>query len=291
MTDNSDNKPLIFRNALAAFERYWKTVLGTAVLMTLAAGLYALLADPVFEAEVTMIALDEEDASSASMPSGLASIAAGAGVSLESNNYLRVVSMATLESKSFIQSFIESEKLMPTLFADQWDATEENWQDASPTFNDAFELFDEDIMAVSQDFQTGLTTLSIRWHDPDTAAYWANELVYALNVEMRQRAITEAEESIAYLEMERDLTSVIGVQQAIHDLIETQLNRKMQANVRNEYAFRVIDPATAPDADDPIFPKFLLLLCAGLVFGLMLGTGIALLRDFAGIRQDVPQAA
>lgn len=291
MQSDEFDKPLIFRNALLAFARYWRTVIATILLLTTLAGVYALLAEPVFEAEVTMIAMDEDDGASTSMPSGLASIAAGAGVSLESDNYLRIVSLATLQSRSFIKSFIDNAGLLPVLFTDDWDATDDRWKDEAPTINDAYELYAEEIMSVSQDFQTGLTTLGIRWRDPHEAADWANSLVEALNHEMRQRAITEAEESIAYLQMERESTSVLGVQKAIHDLIETQLNRKMQANVRNEYAFRVIDPATAPDADDPVFPKLVLLLCAGALLGLILGIAIAVVRDFSSLRTATPQAA
>ena len=291
MASNETGKPMIFRNAIGAFARYWKTVFGTAVLMTLLAGAYAIVAEPVFEAEITMIAMDEDDSGSSSMPSGLASIAAGAGVSLESDNYLRIVSLATLQSRSFIKSFIENAGLLPVLYAHKWDAGQGRWDDDKPTINDAHELFADEIMSVSQDFQTGLTTLGIRWRDPHQATEWANALVDSLNHVMRQRAISEAEESIAYLQMERESTSVIGVQQAIHDLIETQLNRKMRANVRNEYAFRVIDPATAPDLDDPVFPQLVLLLCAGALVGLMLGVAIVVVRDFSSQHTATTQGA
>ena len=279
MTPSKEDRPLVFRNTWSTFVHDWRTIVLCILSLTLLAGAYALIAEPVFEAEVTMIAMDEDDAASASMPSGLASIAAGAGVSLESNNYLRVVSLATLQSRSFIRSFIENSGLLPVLYADDWDADSGEWSDEAPTINDACERFSDDILSVSQDFQTGLTTLGIRWRDPHQAADWANTLVEAVNHEVRQRAIAEASESIAYLQMERESTSVIGVQQAIDDLIETQLNRQMQANVRGEYAFRVIDPATAPDDDDPVFPKLLLLLCAGSLIGLMLGIAIVIVRD------------
>ena len=109
-------------------------------------------------------------------------------------------------------------ELLPILFPDDWDDERRIWTAEKPTLNDAYELFTDEIMSVSQDFQTGLTTVGIRWHDPDVAADWSNSLVDTLNREMRQRAIDEAGESIAYLKKELEATSVLGVQQAIHDL-------------------------------------------------------------------------
>ena len=280
MSNEAIEQPLIFKNAVMAFSRYWLTVLVSSILFTAMAASYAIVAKPVFLAEVTMIAMDDKDSMSSSMPSGLATIAAGAGLNMQSN-YLRIVSMATLQSQMFMKSFINNAELLPILFPDDWDDERRIWTAEKPTLNDAYELFTDEIMSVSQDFQTGLTTVGIRWHDPDVAADWSNSLVDTLNREMQQRAIDEAGESIAYLKKELEATSVLGVQQAIHDLIETQLNRQMRANVRSEYAFRVIDPASAPDKDDPVFPRFAVLLIAGALLGFMLGIAIAVVRDFS----------
>jgi uncharacterized protein involved in exopolysaccharide biosynthesis len=39
----------------------------------------------------------------------------------------------------------------------------------------------------------------------------------------------------------------------------------MLANVREEYAFRVVDPASVPDADKYVWPRRALILALGLV--------------------------
>ena len=278
---NESMKPLVFGNVLLAFRRYWLTVVVSLFALTTITAGYAMLATPVFLTEVTMIAMDEDDAASVTIPGSLTTIAAGAGVSLDSDDYLRVVSMATLQSRSFVKKFIEQNQLLPLLFADDWDSAGDKWVSEKPSLNDAYALFTDDVMSVSQDRQTGITTLGIRWHDPQLAAEWSNALVEAVNQEMRQRAIAEAERSISYLEKELGTTSVIGIQQAIHGLIETQLNRQMQANVRTEYAFRVIDPASVPDSDDPVFPRIAILLSSGALLGLMLGVAIAVVHDIA----------
>ena len=50
----------------------------------------------------------------------------------------------------------------------------------------------------------------------------------------------------------------------------------MLANVTTDYAFRVVDKAVAPDADDPIRPQKVALLIAGPLAGFALGVGLVL---------------
>jgi uncharacterized protein involved in exopolysaccharide biosynthesis len=61
------------------------------------------------------------------------------------------------------------------------------------------------------------------------------------------------------------------------------VEKKMLANVTNEYAFRVVDKATPPSRDEAIKPKRLLLLVAGPLVGFFLGVGLVL--GYATIRE------
>jgi len=81
-----------------------------------------------------------------------------------------------------------------------WDET---WDvgdpDDVPRLSDAFEKFD-DIRTIKEE-DSGLITLSIEWTDPVLAAEWANDLVWRLNERLRSDAITEADETIKFLNM------------------------------------------------------------------------------------------
>ena len=72
---------------------------------------------------------------------------------------------------------------------------------------------------------------------------------------------------------------MVGVQQAIYRLIEEQINTVMLANVREEYAFKVIDPAVVPDIDQYEWPKRALILVLGAGLGLLFALMIALVRS------------
>jgi hypothetical protein len=93
---------------------------------------------------------------------------------------------------------------------------------------------------------------------------------------LRERAIDEANRSIAFLSAESDKTSKVILKEAIGRLTEEQVKTVMLAKVREEYALKVIDPALVPEPDEIVRPRRALMAILGLIGGLMLGCLIAL---------------
>ena len=96
-----------------------------------------------------------------------------------------------------------------------------------------------------------------------------------MNQSIRNKTIEESRRSIVYLNEQLAKTDAQGVEQAIYGLMEEQLNRIMYANVRDEYAFKVIDPAFAADLDAFVKPNRSLIAALGMFFGGVLGLLIA----------------
>lgn len=140
-----------------------------------------------------------------------------------------------------------------------------------PTLEKAFKYFDRSIRTIEQDQKTGLITVQIEWRNPVQAADWANDMVNQLNAKMRSRAIAMADAYVGYLESAYRSTTLVATQQAISQLLETQIRQRMIATVTPEYAFRVVSPALPSDKDDPVWPRKVLLLAAGPAVGFMLG--------------------
>ncbi len=210
----------------------------------------------------------------------LGGLAALAGVNLGGNGADTEEALAVLQSRQFTESFIQERNLMPELFARRWDAKAGRWKDPpgrQPTLAKAFKLFDNRIRSIVRDKKTGLVTLQIDWQDREEAADWANDLVGRLNAEMRGRAVRKSVASVGYLEKELDTTTVVPTREAINRLIESQIKERMFANVNLDYAFRVVDRAMAPDADDPVKPQKILMLVEGALLGLGIGIALVLL--------------
>jgi len=235
-----------------------------------------------YSASVTLLPVKSERPTALSSATGqLGGLASLAGIGI-GNDDDRSEAIATLQSRALASAFIEQHKLLPVIFDDKWDAASGRWRttspDDTPTLNDGYRRFDQKIRSVTEDRRTGIVTLTITWRDPKLAADWANELAARVNREMRDRAITEARRSLEYLNRELDKTQVVDLRQPIYRLIENRINTVMLANVRDEYAFKIVDRATAPDADDYSRPLHWLFALAGATLGALAGAAWAFRR-------------
>lgn len=275
---------VVRRRVLAA------TLLAAGVLAGVA---YAVFAPPTFRAEVVAAPLDAE--SNLSALSGLANqfgeIAAMVGINAMQGSD-RATSVATLTSNAFLGRFIIKWNLGPRLFPDEWpeeaaDRRADAGSDA-PTLNEAVRLFEEHVLTVTDDAQTGLLTIAVSWTDPVEAAAWANALVEDADVALRDAAQAGAVRSIAYLNAELAKTQVVELRTVLFHLVEEQERIRMLATVRDEFAFRVIDPAIAPDIDDWLRPNRLLAILLGIVGGAILALGgVVLAEATAHVRRAV----
>lgn len=247
------------------------TLLGTGLSIAI-----AFNATPVYRAEVLMVTANEEQAkgglsSLAGQFGGLANLA---GLDLGGTSGTKSEAIATLKSRIFTEKFIKDENLLPLLFAEKWDSANNRWLTndpmSVPSMWEAYKRFNG-IRSVSEDKdkKTGLLTLAVEWKDPELAAQWANLLVSRINEILRKNAIDQAQKSMDYLKRELEKTSVVELQQGIYRLIEGQVNKIMLANVREDYAFKVVDPAVIPREKSK--PRRFLIVVLGLAVGVTLG--------------------
>lgn len=186
-------------------------------------------------------------AAAASQLGGLASLA-GLSSPAEQQKW---ESLAVLQSEDLTERFIQQNNLLPVLYSKAWDASRGRWRVADPrkipTLWQANRYFKGKIRNVTVDNRTGLITLSITWTNAAQAAAWANQLVRMTNDFLRAKAIARSERSIAYLNQEAARTTVLEARHAIYEVLESEIDRAMLARGTEEYAFKILDPAFAPE--------------------------------------------
>ena len=111
------------------------------------------------------------------------------------------------------------------------------------------------------------------------AAQWVNWLVEDVNATVKAQDVGEAEKSIEYLREQVTNTSLADLQAVFFDLIQSQTETVMLAEVRQEYVFKTIDPAVAPEEKSK--PSRALICVLGTLLGGMLGVVIVLIRHYA----------
>lgn len=259
----------------------WRIPLIAAVVgCAIAGGVVAKLLPKKFEASVLVAPVAGQQGIGlgglGSMASELGGLASLAGFSLSAGNSQREIAIATLQSHSLTEAYIEQNHLLPILFSSRWNAQKHEWSGKVPTPWIGDRFFSSKVRTVREDAKTGLVTLTIEWTDPNMAAAWANGLVAMTNQKLRNDAIEESQRAIAYLRNEAERTNVVELRNAIYSLMKSEIEKEMIARGRQQYALRIVDPAVAPERKSS--PITLLWVIGGAFLGFIVVSGIALIR-------------
>ena len=114
------------------------------------------------------------------------------------------------------------------------------------------------------------------WNVAELAVNWANRLVDRLNERNLENALIESDRNLAFLRHELEKTSNIQIRSGLISLVEQQLKARMLAQSRQDFSFRVIEPAKTPL--EITNPKPLFIITGGLLAGLLLGLAAALVK-------------
>ena len=229
---------------------------------------------------------------------GLASLA---GVSLPGGEEgsRAQLGMQLMKSRAFIGDFVERRDILPELMAveswdsgsgdvifdpESYDAASNTWvrkaelpRSPAPSAQEAHKAFLA-VLGVSQDKQTGYVTVSIEHQSPIVAAQWVNWLVEDVNAAVKAQDVSEAEKSIEYLKQQVANTSLADLQAMFFEVIQSQTETVMLAEVRPEYVFKTIDPAVTPETKSK--PSRALICVLGTLLGGMLGVLVVLIWHY-----------
>ena len=291
---------------LALWKGKWIIILIT-FLFTIGGVVYALSQPNIYKAEAVLAsASDGQSGGLSAMASQFGGLASLAGINIGGGGTDdKSMSLAVLKSRQFIVAFIEKYRLLvPLMAAKEWDelsgelvlnqdvydGKKQQWLgktkngSSEPSAWQAYKAFKE-ILAVSENKENGLVTLSITHLSPVIAQQWVENLVVELNQWIKQKSLEETRKNIRYLEDQINNTSLLDMQTVFYQLIEEQTKSLMLAEVQDEYAFKVIDPAVVPE--DKVGPKRALICVLAVLLGGMLGVFIVLIR-FAFRNKELP---
>lgn len=187
---------------------------------------------------------------------------------------------ALLKSRKLVEEFVVRNKLLPVLYPPPLQ---------QPTLWMAVKKFREQVLNIRDDKRGGLTIVSMTWNDPAVAAQWSNDFVRLANEMLRNRAIAESQASIDYLNKQIATINEVEVKKVMYGLIESETKTLMLANVRDEYALSLVDPAVAPEIR--FSPKRTLMVIIGTFLGGVLGMLIVLGMQLARRIKSHPDTA
>ena len=280
------------------FATLWRgkwIVIATTIIFAAAGVFYALSKPDIYQSSVLLAPTQDEGGAG-----GLGGLAGLAGISLGGGGANQTaMAKAVLQSRAFLAGFIDRNNLsIPLMATEAWDMENEKWvinrevynpetdewlsdeqgESLKPTDWDMVKKFKGGYVSLTDDKETGMVTLNIKSQSPPVAKEWAEKLVHDINEHMREQDVKEAEARIAYLEGKLQETNIAGMQQVFYQLIESETRTVMLANAQDEYVFKTVDPAVAPQEKNE--PKRALIAVIATMLGGMLSIFIVFIRSF-----------
>jgi len=247
---------------------YGKVILLTTSIIIVISIFYSLSIPRYYQSNIVMVS-NSGSSNSGGLSSLIGSALGSSGnLSLSTSKPNTETALAILRSRKFIERYIEENDLMPILFKDM----QEEKEIEMPALREGYRRIES---AMNIKIDRSLIEMTIIWDDPKFATRLANGLIERVNDYIRKEAIEESRKSIQFLE--KELTNKdANTKVILSKLIENQMQSMVLANVRNEYVFKVIDPAVAPI--NPSGPQRRLIVVLGAFLGFILSLFISILH-------------
>lgn len=202
---------------------------------------------------------------------------------------------------------------MPVLFYKQWDAKQQRWkasegsgvslnplvwvsiliklvmptptptagarkkQPGVPDTWDGLRAIDG-IVKVNSNVKEGTIVITADYQDPDLAAKFVEYFMISLTDHMSSEARRVAQINLKYLEGQLGVNADPFIKQKIYNLIAQQIETSMMTEVKENFAFKVIDPPLAPDKK--IKPKRSQMVMLSFVVALFIGIFVAFFLEY-----------
>ncbi|ELB2046457.1 LPS O-antigen length regulator [Vibrio parahaemolyticus] len=292
------------------FGALWKgkwIIIATTFIFAVGSVLYALSLPNIYKSDALLAPAESSGGGGLSKMAGqLGGLAALAGVNLGASESSQTdLAVQVMKSRQFVEAFINKHDLLvPLMAAKDWDLANNKlildeelynsntgeWlrepngmRGATPTAQEAFQVFNKEVLSINQDKESGLYTVAVKHYSPYIANQWVDWLIEDINKVMRERTIAETSQNLAYLNKQLQKTAVADMRSTFYKLIEEQTKSLMLAEVQEEFIFKVVDPAVVPELKDG--PKRALICVLGTLLGGMLGVVIVLIH-FAFRKED-----
>lgn len=213
-----------------------------------------------------------------------------------------------LNTNMIREKMIEKYDLMPVLLHARWDNQKKEWKrgeesgftlnplgllkravDGQPANPGTPSTWDglralQGIISINNDVKRSTITISVDYYDPAMAATLVNYLLATLTEHMSSEAKKAANSKKSYLEGQLRSTADPLIRQKIYSLISQQIETAMMSEMKEEFAFKVIDPPKAPDRK--IKPQRSTMVTVSFAVSLFLGILLAFFWEYIKIMKE-----
>ena len=274
--------------AFSLINRQKKSIVIGVVIVMIATLIYGFSLPNIYRADGIYEVVGSGSTSSHVKKSGLSSIAGAVGVSLGGGETNRGdVIVETVRSKTLLKHLLQFDGILPGLVAAEYynpksqtidfdrsifSVEDNSWNGAPPTIHDAFKKYSRQL-SIYQDQGDNFIYISFDHVSPNFAQEFVLLVIEQLNLKLRSKSLDEANAALNFLEDQLANTFLIELRNSISSLIQKQLEKKMLADVSENFALTPIErPFIEQEKESP--SRLLLLIWATVGSLVLLSMGV-----------------
>ncbi|MDY7033780.1 MAG: Wzz/FepE/Etk N-terminal domain-containing protein [Thermodesulfobacteriota bacterium] len=309
------------------FIDYWQVIWKWKILIilivvagVLISGIKSLYQVDIYRSEAVIIPIEQGETGGVS--SLMQQLGGIPGMAMTGSSSSEIVNI--LNSKILREKVIKRYNLLPVFFYEQWDKERNDWKrekkkrgfklnpfalirklihkikpdpprnpgkiekgkSGSPTMWDGLRALNS-ITGVSKNVRDNTVRISIEFYDPEMAAkivhYFLDTLIHYMTNEAKRVATINKK----YLEQQLAKTSDPLIRQKVYNLIAQQIEAAMMSEVKENFAFKLIDPPRVPDRKvKPNRQRAVMMgFAVSLFFGILLAYFLEYIRKVKAIKE------
>lgn len=261
---------------LKVIQRHKKLIIIIIAISVVVSVVRALLTPPVYEAKAIITPASQQNA-----PSGMGVLAMQFGLAASTQSSVTEI-VNLLNSNILREKVIKKNNLLPVLLGTE----AKNKKDSSENkriWNALRAL--QGILKISYKQKDNIIEISAQFNDPDMAVKIINYTVTELTEHMSSETRRVVETNKKYHESQLSATADPFIKAKIYSLIAQQVEQAMMAEVKENFAFKVLDPPRVPD--QRIKPQRRRMVMRAFVASLFVGIFMAFLKEYVDkVRSD-----
>ena len=297
MSKDAENSEVLSQNEIdlgAFFSVIWKgrkTIFYISVVFILVSIIISLFLPNLYKSESLLMIRDTNQSSPLSQFSPLASLG---GLNLSQSGAGKAEEVIELiKSRDFVKHLIGFENVLLNLMAvksydlsnktsnfdeDIYDPISKNWIE-KPNYLEVHRKYISNIPTVSQDKVTKLISIEVEHVSPDFAEEFLKLIIAETNSLKRFRDLENSEKALSFLQNELGRTKLVEMKESINQLIRSQLETRMMAQIYDDYSLIYIEPPFLPDRKSGPSRSIIVLLSA--IMGVFFGISAVLIQYFS----------
>lgn len=247
--------------------RHKKLIIITVAIAVAAAAIISFLSPKIYEAKAVIMPVSQTQEQSS-----MSKIASQFDImSSQTSNASELFSL--LQSNILMERVIIKNDLIPVFFGESARVKKENEQ-----IWDGIRYLKNTVYKVRDNKREGVIELSVEFRDPQMSAGILTCILTELTDYMSSEAKRVADTNKKYLESLIDKNSDPLIKQKIYTLIARQIELSMMAEVKENFAFKILDPPKIPARK--IRPRITMNIISSFIISLAGAICLAFIMDY-----------